>query len=160
MATRELSIVFAERSSTAVRKINKLKWYGILFALFVLFLYVIGIYDLFMVLSHNEAYYAGKNYGQTVKEYFTNYPVVLLIFWVGNLVCGLLGPVLYLCKKRNAYTTVVASFLCDFILIILGAVFRNRIDVLGTNIFCFDLFILLVTLLFAIFLYVQTRAAR
>lgn len=136
---------------------KKLKWYGIMFALFMLFLYVMGTYDIFMMLSHNAAYYADKGYGQVVVEYFTDYPVVGLIFWIGNLACGLLSPILYLCKKKSAAIIAMTSFVCDFILIILGVAFRNRLAVLGTNIFCFDLFILFITLLFAVFLYFQNK---
>lgn len=32
-------------------KASKLKWYGVLFALFILFLYIMGTYDLFMMLK-------------------------------------------------------------------------------------------------------------
>ncbi|MDO5399812.1 MAG: hypothetical protein Q4F17_02365 [Eubacteriales bacterium] len=132
---------------------KKQSWYGVLFALLILFLYIMGTYDIFMMLSHNEAYYAGKSYGQPVVDYFTNYPVFGLVFWVGNLACGLLSPMMYLCRRKNADRVAMASFLCDFVLILWGAAFRNRLPVLGIRIFCFDLFILLVTLLFAVFLH-------
>ena len=52
---------------------KKLKWHGILFALFMLFIYIMGTYDLFMMLSHNEAYYLNKGYGESIHNYFTDY---------------------------------------------------------------------------------------
>lgn len=134
---------------------KKLKWYGTLFALFMLFLYIMGTYDIFMMLSHNAAYYTDKGYGQSVVAYFTDYPVVWLIFWIGNLACGLLSPIFYLCRKKSAAILAMTSFICDLILILLGVAFRNRLAVLGTNIFCFDLLILFITLLFAVFLHIQ-----
>ena len=135
---------------------KKLKWYGVLFALFILFLYIMGSYDIVMMLSHNAGYYASKGYGEAVVDYFTNYPWYLLVFWVINLAGGLISPVLYFMKKRCAYQMALVSAASDLILIVLGVVFRNRLAVLGANIFCFDLFILIVTFLFAIYLY-KTR---
>lgn len=136
---------------------KKLKWYGVLFALFILFLYIMGTYDIFMMLSHNVAYYESKGYSQIVYDYFTNYPIVGLVFWIGNLVCGLVSPILYLVKNKYAYKVAIVSFICDLILIILGVAFRNRLNVLGVNIFCFDLFILFITLFFGIYLYFANK---
>ena len=42
------------------KHMKKLKWYGIIFALFILFLYIMGTYDIFEMLNHNEAYYESK----------------------------------------------------------------------------------------------------
>lgn len=127
---------------------KKLKWYGILFAIVVLFLYVMGIYDFPMMLTHNAQYYASKGYGELAVAYFSGYPWYLMIFWVLNLVCGVLSPVLYLMKKKYAYKVAFVSAIADLVLIILGVLFRNRIAALGLNIFLFDLFILVITILF------------
>ena len=137
--------------------LEKLKWYGIGFALLILFLYIMGTYDIFMMLSHNTAYYDSKGYGQIVYDYFTNYPITGLILWIGNLICGLVSPILYLFKNKNAYKVAIASFLFDLILIILGVAFRNRFNVLGLNIFCFDLFILFITLSWGIYLFFANK---
>ena len=136
---------------------KKLKWHGIIFALFILFLYIMGTYDIFMMLSHNEAYYISKGYGQIVHEYFTNYPIVGLVMWIGNLMCGLLAPVLYLFKNKNAYKVAYASFIFDLLLILLGAIFNNRFEVFETNIICFDMFILIITLLFGIYTHINNK---
>ena len=132
---------------------KKLKWYGILFALFILFLYIMGIYDIFMMLSHNLQYYLQKRYSEDVVIYFTNYPLYMLVFWITNLACGILSPVLYFLKKNCAFIVSLTSGIADFILILLGLMFRNRFKVLGSNIFCFDVFILIITLLYGIYLY-------
>lgn len=139
---------------------KKLKWYGIVFSLFVLFLYIMGSFDIFMMLSHNVDYYNSKGYGDIVIKYFTNYPIYLLVFWIGNLICGLLSPIMYLVKSKESYLIALISFLCDFILVILGIIFRNRINVLGINIFYFDLFILIITLLFGIYLYFYSKSDK
>ena len=34
---------------------KKLKWHGIAFSLLIFFIYIMGTYDFFMMLSHNEA---------------------------------------------------------------------------------------------------------
>ena len=116
-----------------------------------------GIYDLFMMLSHNINYYESKGYGQIVIDYFTNYPIYLLVFWIGNLICGLVSPLLYLLNNVHSYKVAISSFFCDFILMLLGIIFRNRLNVLGLNIFYFDLFILIITLLFGIYLYFNNK---
>ncbi len=136
---------------------KKLKWYGVVFSLFILFLYIMGTYDIFMMLSHNVNYYNSKGYGEIVVNYFTNYPVYLLVFWISNLLCGLLSPIMYLVKNKNSYKIAIISFISDFILILLGVIFRNRINALGLNIFYFDLFILIITLLFGIYLYFSNK---
>ena len=136
---------------------KKLKWYGIIFALFILFLYIMGTYDIFMMLSHNEAYYISKGYGEVVHNYFSNYPFVGLILWIGNLICGLLAPVLYLFKNKKAYKVAYASFIFDLLLILLGVIFNNRFNVFDFNIICFDIFILIITLLFGIYLQISNK---
>ncbi|MDO4466680.1 MAG: hypothetical protein Q4C49_06690 [Bacillota bacterium] len=134
---------------------KKRSWLGIVFALFILFLYIMGTYDLPMMLGHNEAYYLSKGYGESAIQYFTNYPLYLLVFWIVNLACGLISPILYLIKNTNAYKVAFLSAIADFVLIVLGVLLRNRIVALGIQIFCFDLFILVVTALFGIYLYKQ-----
>lgn len=141
-------------------KNKRLKWYGILFALFILFLYIMGTYDLIMMLGHNEAYYISKGYGQIVHDYFTNYPIVELVFWIINLLGGLISPVLYLLKHKFASKVAFVSFLSDLILILLGALFNNRFKVFSTFIIGFDMFILFITLLFAIFIYFENKSKK
>ena len=136
---------------------KKLKWYGVLFALVVLFLYIMGTYDIFMMLSHNKAYYLSKGFGEGVYRYFTDYPVPGLILWIGNLMGGLLAPILYLLKKKCAYQVAYASFLLDLFLILFGVAFRNRFRGLDLAIICFDIFILVITFLFAVYLHWQVK---
>lgn len=139
---------------------KKLKLFGIIFALFILFLYIMGTYDIFMMLSHNEAYYLSKGYGEIVHNYFTNYPIFGLILWIGNLISGLVAPVLYLLKKKCAYKVAYASFLFDLVLMLLGAIFNNRFNVFDTNIICFDIFILVITMIYGIYLHIQIRKEK
>lgn len=139
---------------------KKLKWYGILFALFMLFIYIMGIYDMFMMLSHDEAYYLSKGYGALVHDYFTDYPVPGLILWIGNLVSGLTAPILYLLKQKCAYQAAYASFLFDLLLILFGAMFNNRFNVFDITIICFDISVLVITFLFGVYLHFQVKKSR
>lgn len=132
-------------------KIKTVKWYGILFALFVLFMYAMGIVDLWMMLSHNAAYYASHGYGQEVAAYFTNYPLPFLILWFVNLAAGFAAPLCMLLKSKRCALMALISFVADFALILFTSLFRNRIGVLGMQVFGFDLFILLLTLLFSLY---------
>lgn len=138
-------------------KSGKLKWYGVLFSLFMLLLYVMGTYDLFMMLGHNEAYYLSKGYGQAVHEYFTDYPPVGLALWIVNLLSGLVSPLCCLMRKECAYKAAFVSGLSDLLLILYGAMFRKRFSVFSPFITCFDIGILIVTLLYSLFLYSGNR---
>lgn len=144
-------------NESVVHNMKKLKWYGIVFALFILFLYVMGMYDIFMMLSHNAAYYDSKGYGESAVIYFTDYPFYLLVFWVLNLTCGFISPIMYLTKNKHSYKVAFVSAVSDFILMLLGIVFRKRINALGTNVFGFDLFILIITFLFGVYLYIAYK---
>ena len=139
---------------------KRLKWHGVLFSLFLLFLYIMGMYDFFMMLSHNAAYYLSKGYGEAVHHYFTNYPLPGLILWIGNLVSGLAAPILYLWKKNCACQVAYASFLFDLCLILFGAIFRNRFNVFDRTIIFFDLAVLVITLLFGVYLHFQAKRAE
>lgn len=139
---------------------RRLKWHGVLFALLILFLYIMGIYDMVMMLSHNEAYYASKEFGESVSHYFTDYPVPGLILWIGNLMCGLIAPILYLWKKPYADQTAFASSLFDLLLIMFGAIFRDRFGVFPVAIICFDLFILVITFVFGVYLHLQENRSH
>lgn len=136
---------------------KKLKWYGVLFALFILFMYIMGVYDLFMMLSLNESYFISKGYSNLIVEYFTNYPMYMLIFWILNLIAGLVSPILYLFKNINSYKVAFVSFCSDLILIVLGVCLRDRFSVFSTDIIYFDIFILIITLLFGIYLYKSNK---
>lgn len=138
-------------------KSRKLKWYGVLFSLFMLFLYVMGTYDLFMMLGHNETYYLSKGYGQAVHEYFTGYPPVGLVLWIVNLLSGLISPLCCLWKKECAWKVAFISGLSDLLLILYGVMFRKRFSVFSPFIICFDIGILIVTFLYALFLYTGSR---
>lgn len=137
-----------------------LKWDGILFSLLLLFIYIMGTYDFFMMLSHNEAYYLSKGYGESVYHYFTDYPVPGLILWIGNLASGLTAPILSLWKNKHAYQAAYISFLLDLLLILFGAIFRNRFRVFDITIIAFDLFILVLTFLFGVYLHFQEKTAH
>lgn len=137
-----------------------LKWHGVLFALFMLFLYIMGTYDIFMMLSHNEGYYLSRGYGEIVHAYFTDYPVPGLILWIGTLVSGLIAPILYLLRKEYAYQAAYASFLFDLFLILSGAMFNERFEVFDLAIICFDIFILVSTFLFGVYLHLQAKQLR
>ncbi|MDH6364872.1 hypothetical protein M2139_001873 [Enterococcus sp. PF1-24] len=137
---------------------KKTKWYGYLFALIMIFMYVMGIYDFFMMLTHNEAYYLSHNYGPQVIEYFTAYPFYFMIFWIINLLAGLAEPLLFILKKKAAVITALTATLAQFILLVLTFALRNRLAVLGTGVALFDVGILLLTLLF--YLYCRRQVLR
>ena len=89
---------------------KKLKWHGIAFSLLILFIYIMGTYDFFMMLSHNEAYYVSKGYGETIHGYFTDYPVAGLGLWVGNLERAHSPHPLFVEKQMGLYSSLCVLF--------------------------------------------------
>lgn len=125
------------------------RWHWWPAALLLLFLYTVGIADCIFMLSHYEAYYAYQGYGPAVVDYFTDYPWYDLLFWLGNLLPGLLAPLALLVGKPQAAALARLSAASDAVLLALTALFRNRIGVLGLPVFLFDLLILALTAWFA-----------
>jgi hypothetical protein len=129
----------------------KRKWHLWSVSIFMIFIYFMGIYDFFMMLSHNNAYYESHGYGQAVIEYFTNYPLYFMIFWIINLLAGFISPILLILKDERSKNLALISAISDTILLILTFSFRNRWNVLGSSIAAFDFFILAIT--FALYFY-------
>lgn len=127
------------------------KWHLWSIAIFMIFIYLMGVYDFFMMLSHNKAYYASHGYGQGVIKYFTNYPFYFMIFWIINLLAGFISPILLILKDEHSKNLALLSVIADMILLILTFTFRNRWNVLGSRIAVFDFFILAIT--FGLYLY-------
>lgn len=130
---------------------KKNPWHVWVFSLFLLFIYSMGIYDLFMMLSHNVGYYHSHGYEQEVVEYFTNYPIYFLVLWIANLAYGFTAPILLILQNNCATPVALTSASADFFLLLFTFTFKNRFQVLGAGVAGFDIFILLLT--FAFYLY-------
>lgn len=130
---------------------KKYPWHLWLIVLFVAFMYGMGIYDMPMMLTHNESYYASHGYGQAVVNYFTNYPPYFLALWGINLITGILAPLALIFNARIAKYLALISSIADAALLLFTFAFRNRFATLGAGIAAFDIFILMMT--FGFFLY-------
>lgn len=127
------------------------KWHLWVIALFMMFIYIMGIYDFVMMLSHNKSYYASHAYGEAVIKYFTNYPIYFMIFWIVNLLTGFLSPILLILRNLHSKNLAFISVIADLILLILTFTLRDRWHVLGSGVAMFDFFILAFT--FGLYLY-------
>jgi uncharacterized membrane protein len=137
----------------------RIPWTRWLIGVFFIFVYAYGIYDFFMMLGHDAAYYSSRSYGAVVVTYFTDYPPLLLIFWVTNIVSGVIAPILLLLRSRWAVQVSLISAISILILQFLTFTFRNRWNVLGPWISLFDIAIMLMT--FGLFIYCRaTLCAR
>lgn len=133
-------------------------WHLWFIGLFFIFLYAYGVYDYFMMLGHNSAYYSSKNYGEAVFTYFTDSPLLPAIFWTVNISSGLIAPILLLFHTHWAVPGALISAICLLCLDFLTFGFRDRWHVLGPWISLFDIAILLMT--FGLFLYCRAMAKR
>lgn len=119
---------------------RKLTGFGLSFAVFILFLNLIGCYDFVMVVTHNQAYFTA-HYTPAIEAYFSNYPIVFAIVWFSHLLAGTLSPIFYLFRRKSTLTLAGLAFWGDTLLMLLTSLFRNRIQVFGWQ-FIFDLVIL------------------
>jgi hypothetical protein len=133
-------------------------WHLWFIGLFFIFIYTYGIYDYFMMLGHNEAYYNSKRFGDTVLAYFTDYPILPLVFWTMNVFSGLIAPILLLFHTRWAAQVAMISSISMLCLEFITFTFMNRWNVLGPWISLFDIVILLMT--FSLFLYCRVMVKR
>lgn len=84
-------------------------WHLWLVGFFFVFIYAYGAYDYFLMLGHNESYYNSKGFGDAVVVYFTDYPIIHLVFWTANIFSGLLAPFLLLLRSRWAVQVSLIS---------------------------------------------------
>lgn len=124
---------------------KKAPWHLWFIGIFFIFMYANGVYDYFMMLGHNVNYYNTKGYGESVVQYFTNYPIPFLILYTTNIFAGILAPILLLFKKKIAIYFALVSAISDTVLLFLTFLFRNRLNVLGLNIALFDIGIAVIT---------------
>ena len=118
------------KEKSSIEKHIKTPWHIWLIGLIFVLIYVIGIYDYFMMLGHNIDYYAYKNYGQAVVEYFTDYPILCLLFWIINVLGGFIAAILLLFRIRWAVYGAFAFAISMLCLDIITFTFRNRWKVL------------------------------
>lgn len=130
---------------------SKAPWHLWIIAGMFLFIYANGVYDYFMMLGLNKDYYRAKNYGEAVKNYFSNYPVIPLILYTINIFMGVLAPCLLLLRSRWAVLLAGLSAFTILGLEFITFTWMNRWDILGAAVSLFDIFILLLT--FAMYLY-------
>lgn len=124
----------------------KALWHLWLIGSFFIFIYANGIYDYFMMLGHNASYYNSKHYGEAVVKYFTNYPIVFLVFYTTNIFCGLIAPILLLFRTRWTVLVSFVSAISMLCLEVLTFTFRNRWNILGPWVSLFDIALLLITI--------------
>ncbi len=137
---------------------SKAPWHLWFIGSFFLFLYTMGAYDYFMMLGHNTAYYESKNYGEAVYTYFTNYPLLPLVFWTTNIFSSIAASILLLLRHRWAVYVSLVSAVSIAILEFLTFVFRDRWNVLGPWVAIFDISIMLMT--FGLFFYCRNLAKQ
>ena len=121
-------------------------WHLLLIVALFLFLYGIAVYDYIMTVSHNTGYFEYLRYNQTVIDYFTNYPLVLLILWTINVLGGMVTLLLMLMRKETAFYFSTATFVSMFLLDLITFGFRNRWHVIGGRASATDIFMLILTL--------------
>src|SRR5699024_1037985 len=126
----------------------KTPWHLWLIALFFIFIYANGVYDYFMMLGHNVDYYGSKGFTEETHKYFTNYPIIPLVFWTVNIICGVITPILLLFRKKLAVWIALVSAIAITLLELSGFIFMNRWEALGTFVSVFDIGLLILTWIF------------
>ena len=142
------------------KKNVRYSWHLLLIVAVFLLLYGIALYDYMMTVSHNQGYFQYLGYNQTVIDYFTNYPLVLLIFWTINVFGGIVTLLFMLMRKEIAFYFSVATFVSMFLLDFITFFFRNRWDTIGAEASAIDILVLILTLGLCVYNYFLFRNHR
>lgn len=116
-----------------------------------LFLYAIGAYDYVQSQTQNASYFESQGYGPAQIEYFTDYPVVPLVFWTLNIVAGLAAALALLLRSRWSVVAASISAISILCLDVITFGFMDRWSILGPRLSAFDIGILVLT--FALWFY-------
>lgn len=111
-------------------------------------IYTIGANDYIKTRAQDAEYFATQGYGPEQIEYFTDYPVVPLVFWTINIVAGLAATALLLARSRRATGSAATATAAQLILQVITFGFMDRWDILGPRYSITDICILLLTALF------------
>jgi hypothetical protein len=144
-------------SITHEKTVVRYSWHLILISLVFLFFYGIALYDYIMTVTLNEGYFEYLHYNQMVIDYFTNYPILPLLFWTVNVLIGTLTPLLMLMRQTISFYTSVIAFVSMLLLDIITFGFRGRWEVIGAKASTTDLVMLALTLGLCIYNYFQFK---
>ena len=90
----------------------------------------VGLYDFIMVASHNTSYLV-ERYSQEGVNYFTNYPLGLLILFGINVIGVMLALIVAFWSRRYAAYLALTSAIADVLLLIITIVFLHRFEIIG-----------------------------
>lgn len=116
-----------------------------------LFLYVIGAYDYVQVQATSDSYYQAQGYGPAQIEYFTDYPLVPMVFWTINIVGGLAAVALLALRSRWSVHAAAIAALSQACLQIITFGFMDRWSILGPRLSLTDIAVMVLT--FGLWLY-------
>lgn len=137
---------------------KKTPWHLWFVAVFFILLYAGGVYDYFMVLELNDAYFRAQNWGADHIAYFTDYPLLPRIFWTIGIASGLIVPILLLLRTHWSVWLALISTTSQTCLLLITFGFMNRWDVFGLQLSLFDVSTTLIT--FGLYLYCRRLSAR
>jgi|GEM_PF-1239515 len=120
-------------------------WHLFLVVALFLFLYGIAMNDYIMTISHNKDYFEYLHYDQAAIDYFTNYPLLPLVFWTVNVFGGVITLVLMLMRKEMALYFSVLAFVSMLLLDLITFGFRDRWNVIGASASVTDIVMLILT---------------
>ena len=128
--------------------LSKIKWP---LAVITLFLSSIGVYDHLMTLTKNRSYFDSMGYSTTQIDYFTNYPLLLALFWTIGVWAMLIGSVLLPFKPKLSFYFYTSASIGQAVLSIYTFAFKDRWHVLGNRLGTQDLLVLTLTILLSFY---------
>ncbi len=122
-------------------------------------LYVGGARD-FALIALGDTGYIERQFGHDGAVYFSDYPPVLRVVWMLNVVGGLTAPVLLILRSRGAFPTAVVATLAQALLLAVTFAALDRWRMLGPELAWFDIGIGVLTAAFAAYVWWWRRRIR
>ncbi|WJZ02402.1 hypothetical protein [Corynebacterium freiburgense] len=124
---------------------------GVIFAVLMVLLNLMGLYDFAMSLGLHEGYFSSQGYGNEATEFFRGFPFLFTALWFISLVSGIVAPVLFLMKSKFMELMAFLAMTSYGLFILLTTLFRGRIAALGFIGFVIDVSLLALLVLFYLY---------
>jgi len=135
----------------------KRPWHLWVMAVLFMFFFCVGVWDWVMIHTPGWQEYVSRQFQPSAVEYFSDYPLLPLVFWTANVVSGPVAVLLMVAASRWAFPAAVFNFVTNGVLALITFGFMDRFELLGAKTGSQDLTILGLQLVFMLYVFYVSR---